>query len=110
MFSMIWRVEILDETVAAEVEALPVKVRAALTRIVERIEQVGLERVREPHVKHLRGKLWEIRASGGETTGRALYVTVSGKRIVIVLAFTKKSQKTPDRYIDLAEQRAKGVR
>jgi len=107
---MTWKVEILNETVVAEVDALPLQVRASLTRILERIELVGLERMREPHVKHLRGKIWEIRASGGEGIGRALYVTAKGKRVVIVLAFTKKTQKTPARLVDLAEERAKDVR
>ena len=107
---MTWKVEVLNETVAAEIDALPLQVRASLTRIVERIALVGLERMREPHVKHLRGKIWEIRASGGEGIGRALYVTAKGKRVVIVLASTKKTQKTPARLVDLAEERAKDVR
>jgi len=40
---------------------------------------------------------------------RALYVTRSGKRIIIVRVFTKKTQKTPRREIDMALARAKEV-
>ncbi len=107
---MSWRVEILDTTVASEIDALPGDVRASLARIVEKIEAVGLERLGEPHVKHLEGKLWEMRPHGRQVIGRALYVTTVGRRIVIVLAFIKKTEKTPRRVIELALARAKTVR
>jgi phage-related protein len=70
---------------------------------------VGLERVGEPFVKHLEGKLWEMRPSGRRVEGRALYVAASGRRVVIVLAFQKRTQKTPRRLIELALRRAKGL-
>ncbi|WP_366937031.1 type II toxin-antitoxin system RelE/ParE family toxin, partial [Acidithiobacillus sp.] len=40
--------------------ALPEGVQARVIRILELIEQVGLEQVHEPHIKHLEDKLWEI--------------------------------------------------
>lgn len=58
---MPWRVEILNETVAAEISALPADMQARFLRLAERIGQVGLESLSEPHVKHLEGKLWELR-------------------------------------------------
>lgn len=70
---------------------------------------MGLERVYEPHVKHLRGKIWEMRPSATGLEGRALYVTVTGARVVIVVAFQKKTRKTPSHYLDLAETRAKDL-
>lgn len=106
---MKWTVEVLNAVVAAELDAWPLEVRASLLKIIERIEAVGLTRMREPHVKHLRGKIWEMRPSGGGNDGRALYVTASGSRVVIVVAFLKKGQKTPQHWLDLAEQRAKEV-
>ena len=47
------------------------KLRARLVRLLETIENVGLEALREPHVKHLGGKLWElrVRAEGGDRQG-----------------------------------------
>ena len=50
-----WAVETLDETVDSEVEALSEDMRARLARIAKPIEEKGLERVGEPHVKHLEG-------------------------------------------------------
>jgi len=61
---MDWSVETLNETVDAELEALPVDMRAKFARIAFLIESVGLEKVREPHVKHLEGPLWEMRMVG----------------------------------------------
>ena len=40
---MSWTVETLNETVDAEVEALPKDIRARLARIAELIEEKGLE-------------------------------------------------------------------
>ncbi len=102
-----WTVETLDQNVDAEILAMPADFQAAMARVVERIEAVGLERVREPHVKHLRGKLWEMRFNGRDGIGRAIYVTAAARRVVIVLAFVKKTQQTPHATLALAARRAK---
>jgi len=104
-----WVVETLNEAVDAEIEAMPVDIRAAFTRLAQRIEAVGLEHIREPHVKHLRGKLWEMRFSGRDGIGRAIYVTAIGRRIVVLHAFIKKTAKTPGSALDIAEKRAKDI-
>ncbi len=64
----------------------------------------------EPHVKHLEGKVWEIRMTGKDGIARALYVTATGRRVVVVHVFLKKTQKTPRREIDIALRRAEEVR
>jgi phage-related protein len=104
-----WRVEILDETVAAEIAALPADMQARFLRLAERIASVGLESLSEPHVKHLEGKLWELRLTGRDGIARALYITAIGRRVV-VRAFAKKTQKTPRAEIELALRRAKEIR
>jgi phage-related protein len=63
----------------------------------------------EPHVKHLEGKLWELRLTGRDGIARALYVTAIGRRVVVVRAFVKKIQKTPSAEIKLALRRAKDI-
>jgi phage-related protein len=104
-----WRVEILDHRVEAELESLPADIKAHLARIVELIEAQGLEHIREPYIKHLEGKLWEMRMKGKDAIARAIYVTKQGKRIVIVHAFVKKRQETPRRALEIARQRSKEV-
>ena len=106
---MQWKVEILNETVAAEISALPADMQARFLRIAERISQVELQNLGEPHIKHLEGKLWEIRLTGRDGIARALYVAAKGRRLVVVRAFVKKTQRTPRTEIELAFQRAKEV-
>ncbi|MCC6537668.1 MAG: type II toxin-antitoxin system RelE/ParE family toxin [Bryobacterales bacterium] len=77
--------------------------------MVELIQGYGLERVREPHIKHLQGDLWEMRMKGRDGISRAIYVTAKGWRVVVVRVFVKRTQKTPRREIDLALARAKEV-
>jgi len=55
--------------------------RARLVRISELIESVGLPNVKEPHVRHVRGPLWEIRLKGKAGIARALYVTAKEQRV-----------------------------
>ena len=73
------------------------------------IASQGLERVREPYVKHLQGPVWEMRLRGKDGIGHAAYVTANGRRVVVVHVFGKKTQKTPRREIETALRRAKEV-
>jgi phage-related protein len=104
-----WTVETLGPIVDAEIAALPKDMQAAFLRLAERIEAVGLERIGAPHVKHLRGKLWEMRFGGQAGIARAIYVTAIGRRVVVVHALVKKTQKTPRAALELAERRAKEI-
>lgn len=67
---------------------------------------MGLPSVKEPHVRHIRGHLWEIRLKGKAGVARALYVTAKEQRVVILRAFIKKTEQTPAGEIELALQRA----
>lgn len=101
---MLWTVETY-EGVDAEIDALPVKLRARFVRLLEMVETLGLENIHEPHVKHIEGKLWELRAKAPEGIARGLYVTVTGKRVIVLHVFVKKSGKTPSRSLALARKR-----
>jgi phage-related protein len=104
-----WRVEVLDRRVERELDELAQDVRQRFLRIVELIEKHGIAAMHEPHVKHLEGKLWEMRMKGKDGIARAIYVTATGERVVVVHAFTKKMQKTPVRALEVARARAKEV-
>jgi phage-related protein len=60
-------------------------------------------------VKHLDDELWEIWMSGRDGISRAIYVTASGRRVIVLRVFVKKTQKTPPREIRLARRRAKEI-
>jgi len=104
-----WKVQLLDDKVKAALDALPNDIRARFERIVNLIQTNGLECVREPYVKHLEGRLWEMRMKGKDGIARAIYVTASGERVIVVHAFAKKTQKTPRREIETALKRAKEI-
>jgi phage-related protein len=61
------------------------------------------------NVKHLEGKLWEMRMKGKDGIARAVYLTASGERVVVLHVFVKKTQKTPARALEIARERAKEV-
>lgn len=75
-----------------------VKIRNQLRLLREFGIQLGM-----PQARPLKGHkpLWELRPM----PNRLIYVAMSGKRFVILHAFTKKSQKTPPREIKIAERR-----
>jgi len=103
-----WTIETLDP-VDDEIEALPPALQARLIRLMEMVENVGLEQLREPHVKHIEGKLWELRAKATEGIARGLYVTMTGRRVIILHVFVKKSQRTPRATLETARERMKKV-
>lgn len=109
MVSDRWTVETLNPTVDREIGALPGDVRAHYLRIAETIESVGLQNLGTKLVKKLTGPLWEMRLRGRDGIARALYVTVRGRRVVVVRAFVKKTRQTPRREIELALRRGQEV-
>jgi phage-related protein len=107
---MRWTVEVLNAVVAAELDALPKDMRARLSRLVGLIQDFGFEALPRDSVKHLDDKLWEMRVSGRDGISRAIYMTATGRRVVILRAFVKKTQKTPPRELEIARQRAWEIR
>ena len=107
---MRWTIEFADAAVLSELQVMPKDIVARFVRVSTLIQDFGLESVHEPYVKHLEGRLWEMRMKGRDGIARAVYVTATGRRVVIVHVFAKKTQKTPRREIELALKKAKDVR
>ena len=101
-----WTVETVA-AVEAEIKALPAKLSARLVRLLETVENVGLEALRAPHVKHVDGKLWELRVRAEGGIARGIYVTAAERRVVVLHVFAKKSRKTPRRALATARERLK---
>lgn len=104
-----WEVVTFDEAVDAEISALPNDQKAKFFWISKLIQEHGLERVREPYVKHLESGLWEIRMKGRDGISRALYVVAKPKRVVVLRVFVKKTQKTPRKEIQQALRKAEEI-
>ncbi len=106
---MSWTVTFVNATAEAELNALPIDMRTRFIRFGDMIQAQGIDIMREPYAKHLTGRLWELRLTGRDGIARSIYVTASGRRVVVLRTFVKKTQKTPPREIRIALARLKEV-
>ena len=100
-----WSVLFASATVEAEFLELPGEVQARLTRTIDLFMEIGPKALTMPLARPVDGKLWELRAQGRDGIARCLYVLATGKRMVILRGFAKKTQKTPRTEIKLAWKR-----
>lgn len=98
---MIFKIEKLN-AVIEEISKLEQNQQDLLKIEYETIENKGIEFVK---VKHLQNKIFVIKTK----EIRSLFKYKSGKIIIIVVVFVKKTQKTPKEIIKLAKQRLKEV-
>ena len=103
-----WTVEI-DELALREIERLPVPLKAKLALYIERIKSHGLESLEPGATRQIESKLWELRLKAEIGIARGLYFTLHPKRMIIVSAYVKKSQKLPQNEKDRAEKRMKTI-
>ena len=101
-----WFVETLNAHVDEELTALPPDMRGRFVRVSQLIAEFGPFNVGMPHIKALSDKLWEIRVSGRDGIARGIYVVATGKRVVVVHVFIKKTQQTPASALRMALKRA----
>jgi len=106
---MNWVVETFGPGVDAELEALPPDMRDRIDRLRMVIEEQGLQALPRSTVKHLEDKLWELRITGRDGISRVIYVTLTGRRVVFLRAFVKKSQKTPASELSVARKRLANI-
>ena len=64
--------------------------------MAELIRQHGLAAVGEPHVKHIEGKLWEMRARGRDGIARGWHLTIMSHGVVLFTASTRSRQEIDD--------------
>lgn len=100
----VWHV-FLHPQAASELDALPHDLRARFWHIVELVKACGPQEVGMPHIRPLEGKLWEMRMQGRDGIARAIYFTATGRRVMVLHVFTKKTQKTPRAVLLMAHRR-----
>jgi len=103
---MAFEIEYFHERVLVEIESWPVDVLADSARLVELLPEHG-PNLRLPHSRPLGDGLFELRPRGRSGIGRAFYCFLLDRRIVVLHAFIKKTQQTPDRELKLARKRQK---
>lgn len=73
---------------------------------IEYLEEVGHE-AKRPDSDYLRDKIYELRISRAGNEYRILYFFHEQRAIVLAHSFVKKTDKVPERDIDLAIKRKK---
>ena len=64
----------------------------------------------EPHTKSMGSGLFELRLKGAEGIARVIFCTLIGKRIVMLHSFIKKTDRTPKRELEVAQDRMKEIK
>lgn len=100
-----WSVEFVNEDAGAEFEALPVDMQAKLQRAFRLVEARGLSALTMPLARPVDGRIWEFRVTGRDGIARSLYATATGRVLLVLRTFIKKTQKTPHNEIEIAKRR-----
>lgn len=90
------------------IDGLPKGDQARFLEVIDEIEANGLNATRVLF-KPIEGKLWEIKFRSVHSGYRIFYILLEKDLMVWLHAFSKKSQKTPTRELDLARKRMKEV-
>ena len=105
---MSWNIEYYSQKLENEILGLPDGLLARYLHLTDLMIEFG-SNLGMPHTKAIDSGLFELRVKGKEGIGRVFYCTKVGKRIVMLHAFVKKTQKTPKKELKLAIQRMKEV-
>jgi phage-related protein len=95
--------------VREEIESWPVDLLARCDELLDLLEDHG-PLLGSPHSKSLGEGLFELRPKSRSGIGRAFFCYCSGRMIIVLHAFIKKTQKTPQRDLTIARNRIKEIR
>ena len=85
-------------------KTLPPVDLARVLRTIDLLIDYGPQ-LKMPHVRHLTGKIWELRIDGRPNSYRILYAGVPGRKFILLHVFKKKGQKTPSDELATARRR-----
>jgi len=88
------------DSVVKEIDKFGENDSTKVYKVVELLKTYG-HSVLETHIKHINGKIWEIKID----RYRVLYFLYENQHYILIRAFMKKTQKTPQKEIKLAEKR-----
>ncbi len=107
---MSWKIKFYSDKIEANIMDWPEDILAKFLWISDIIEKIGPTEIGMPHVKPLGKGLFEIRASGKEGIGRAMFCMIKGKVVIILSEFIKKTKKAPLGEMKLARKRMAEVK
>jgi phage-related protein len=106
---MPWDVEFYRDGTGREpvkdfLDVLPIGTRAKVARLIDFLSEQGVL-LKEPYTRQIKGKIRELRVRDNLGYVRILYFTFTGRRFILLHGFLKKTDKTPEKEIKLAEKR-----
>jgi phage-related protein len=104
-----YTIEYYSKAVQGDILALPDSLAARYIVLARRIEAIG-PNLGPPHTDAFGEGLFELRLKGQDGIARVFFCTLMGKRVVMLHSFVKKTQKTPQREIEIARKRMKELK
>lgn len=87
------------------IERLPGKLQARVLRTIDLLAEHGTGLPASLAKKVTGEQFWELRVQHGRSGVRVFYFAETGRRMVLLHGFAKKTQKTPQRELATARQR-----
>lgn len=106
---MNYSIDFYNTDVENDILALPPTLLARYFSLADRMIVFGAN-LGEPHTKAFGDGLFELRLKGAKGIARVFYCTLVNRRIVMLHGFVKKTQKTPRRELQIAQQRLKDIK
>lgn len=111
MEEIVWTIETFetddkDKPVDEFIKKQQPQAKAKIVHNVKLLKQYG-NRLGMPHAKMFGGGLYELRIRGKEEL--RIFYCFSKKTIYLLHAFKKQKQETPQKELDIAKQRMKGL-
>ncbi len=85
-------------------DTLDLKTRARFKWSIEQLRVRNIS-AREPLARHIEGALWELREESRTNIYRIIYFFYTGRRIVFLHGFHKKTRHTPVQELGIARSR-----
>src|SRR3954449_7754085 len=105
---MRWTIAYFSEAVQEAILARPPGAQARFVHLTRRMQEFGPD-LGMPHTRAMGGGLFELRLKAKEDIARVFFCTVADRRIVMLHAFVKKSNKTPKKELKTAIARMKEI-
>ena len=103
---MLWTISYYSESVEQTVFRLPSGLLARYLRLTDLMQKFG-PNLGMPHTRSMGEGLFELRIKSQEGISRVFYCTQIGQKIIVLHCFIKKTQKTPQKELEIAKRRMK---
>jgi phage-related protein len=90
------------------IDSLPLKERAKILKYIDFLQD-NKGQLDEPYSKHIRSKIRELRVDFARNRYRIFYFIFIEKTIILLHAFLKQTDKTPEAEIRIAESNYREV-